>query len=307
IDGLLSSLKVPDYTIKVNNRKVLYGIAEYIDHADKFNDLTVEIDKRDKLSEEELKKNISDLGIQKEPTQMVMDSTISTMDNIFQNDMELNHENLISENQKAIDNLSQKFDNRSETGKKGLAEMQELLRLTEGYADINGFVEFDPGLARGLDYYTGTIFEVVVRDFPSSICGGGRYDYLTGVFGLKDVSGVGISFGADRIYDLLQEKGLFPDDIDISTKVLFVNFGEEAQDKSLELINELRKNDISAEIYPEAVKMKKQMKYANFKGVEYVAILGDDEFNNKEITLKNMASGEQERVKWDVLVDRIKS
>jgi histidyl-tRNA synthetase len=181
----------------------------------------------------------------------------------------------------------------SEIGLKGVAEMQEIIDYLQMF-DLQNEVELDLTLARGLNYYTGTIFEVKANDVQiGSICGGGRYDDLTGIFGLKDVSGVGISFGADRIFDVLNELDLYPKHQSENTKVFFVNFGKAEEIFCLPILAKLRKAGVNAEIYPEATKMKKQMKFANDKAIPFVVIIGEDEMQKGELVLKNMESGEQ--------------
>jgi len=182
----------------------------------------------------------------------------------------------------------------SEIGQKGLDELGFMLDASKALGVDNAVPDFT--LARGLDYYTGAIFEVTHNDFNSSICGGGRYDDLTGVFGLKDMSGVGISFGADRIYDLMLDKGLFPAHTADSTQLLFVNFGDTEAAHCLGLLREIRKAGINAELYPDSAKMKKQMKYANDKNIAFVAMVGDNEMSSNTIKLKNMETGEQNSV-----------
>jgi histidyl-tRNA synthetase len=188
----------------------------------------------------------------------------------------------------------------SEIGKKGIEEVETLFSLTSNF-------ELDITLARGLNYYTGTIIEVKAKDVQmGSICGGGRYDDLTGIFGLPNVSGVGISFGADRIYDVLEEKNLFPDFSNVSTKIMFVNFGNEEAKYCLKLLKQLRDDGINGELYPDAAKMKKQMSYADAKKIPFVALIGSEEMKTGEITIKNMSSGEQSKVTVDELLHILK-
>jgi histidyl-tRNA synthetase len=199
--------------------------------------------------------------------------------------------------------LTSMFEN-SEIGKKGIEELRFIIETSRELGIEN--IEFDITLARGLNYYTGVIFEVQHKDFPSSICGGGRYDDLTGIFGLKDMSGVGVSFGADRIYDLLDAKGLFPDNASRTKDVLFVNFGDSEAKHCLILIKALREEGIRCELYPDASKMKKQMKYANDNNVNYVAMVGSQEIDSGEIAVKDMVSGGQERVTIHQFIEKIK-
>ena len=176
-----------------------------------------------------------------------------------------------------------------------LAEIREVFDILEGF-DLSSNLDFDLTLARGLNYYTGAIFEVLANDVQiGSICGGGRYDDLTGIFGLPDVSGVGISFGAERIYDVLKETNLFPSGTDETTQVMFVNFGEKEQAHCLKLTDKLRKSGINAEIFPDAVKLKKQMTYANNKNIPFVVLIGENEMKENTLTVKDMLAGKQDR------------
>ncbi len=192
----------------------------------------------------------------------------------------------------------------SEIGKKGIVELEYILDGLEKVNTSPSNVEVDITLARGLNYYTGAIFEVVCNDFPSSICGGGRYDDLTGIFGLKDVSGVGVSFGADRIYDVMVDQALFPEEIEKSLDVLFINFGEQEAIYCLGLISKLRANGISTELYPDAAKMKKQMKYANERGVNKVVIVGSKEMEAGMMSVKDMETGEQTDQSLETLIQQ---
>ena len=265
-------------TLKMNNRKILYGIAEVMGHADKMIDITVAIDKLEKIGLDNVKAELAERGIEAEAIerlQPILELSGTTAEKL------------------AI--LREVLAN-SPTGLMGVDEMQTIFDCvaTMGYTLD---VELDLSLARGLNYYTGAIFEVKAKDFAiGSICGGGRYDNLTGIFGLNDVSGVGISFGADRIYDVMVGLDLFPAEIGCSTKVLFTNLGEAEAMAALKCVNSLRGAGISAEIYPDAAKMKKQMEYANRRAIPYVAIIGSNELEQGVVTLKNMTSGEQTTV-----------
>jgi len=271
-------------SIKINNRKILKGLANYIQNPDKFTDLTVAIDKLDKIGHEKVKEELKDRGID--------DQAVEKLDAFLQ---------LEGTNQEKVEYLDQWLSD--EEGKKGIQEIQEILDYT-GALELNNEVEFDPKLARGLDYYTGTIFEVKALDIEmGSICGGGRYDDLTGVFGLNDVSGVGISFGAERIYDVMEKLDLFPSRMLPAAKIMFVNFGKEEAKHALRILRELHKAGIKSEIYPDAVKMKKQMTYANNRGVEYVGLMGEDEIQRQVITVKNMTTGEQKEMTINELKD----
>ena len=275
IDEVFRRLRVR-VCIKINNRKILSGIAEVIGETDKITDITVAIDKFEKIglekvNEELLSKGISETAIEKLQPIILLKGT--------------NTEKLTS---------LRKILAASETGLKGIDELEYIFGYIEKL-NISSKVELDLTLARGLNYYTGAIFEVKALDVEiGSITGGGRYDNLTGVFGLPNVSGVGISFGADRIYDVLNQLELYPENTAAATRVLFVNFGEAETGYCLPLLKELRNKGISAEIYPEAAKLKKQMSYADAKHIPFVAIAGENEINAGKITVKNMITGEQE-------------
>ena len=275
-------------TLKMNNRKILYGIAEIMGHADKMIDITVAIDKLEKIGLDNVKAELSERGIEDEAIaklQPILELSGSTNDKI--NKLEA----ILAE---------------SPTGLLGIGEMRTIF----GYVAKLGIdlpIELDLSLARGLNYYTGAIFEVKANDFAiGSICGGGRYDNLTGIFGMPDVSGVGISFGADRIYDVMVGLNLFPEDVDFATKVLFVNLGADEEAASLKALESVRDAGISAEIYPEAGKMKKQMEYANRRNIPYVAIIGSNELAEGKITLKDMRNGSQTSVAADSIAEHIK-
>lgn len=272
-------------TLKMNNRKILYGIAEAIGHADKMVDITVAIDKLEKIGLENVKAELLDRGIDQ--------AAIEKLQPILE---------LAGSNTEKLDRLAEVIGG-SETGVLGIEEMRTIF----GYLEKLGIdlkVELDLSLARGLNYYTGAIFEVKADDYQiGSICGGGRYDDLTGIFGLPNTSGVGISFGADRIYDVLTGLDLFPEEVSCSTQVLFLNFGAEEELVSLQLLKQLRNNGVAAEIYPEPAKMKKQMEYANRRAIPQVVILGSEELAAREATVKNMRSGEQCKVAFDALKD----
>jgi histidyl-tRNA synthetase len=275
-DAVLTKLNLPGFTIKINNRKLLTGIAEVSGEVDRIVDITVAIDKLDKIGEEGVLEELKSKGIS--------ESAIERIKPLFQ---------LNGTNQEKL-NLMRTFLNTSEIGLKGIEELEFVLNSIQKIGLERGEVEFDVTLARGLNYYTGAIFEVKAHDVKmGSICGGGRYDDLTGLFGLKGLSGVGISFGADRIYDVLNELDLFPKEVNAGLTVLFVNFGAKEVEKCLELAHDLRKKGIDCEIYPSASKLQKQMKYANDRGVKFTVLLGENELKNEIIVLKNMDSGEQ--------------
>ena len=272
-------------TLKMNNRKILYGIAETIGHADKMIEITVAIDKLEKIGLENVRAELLERGLD--------EAAFDRLRPILE---------LEGDNERKLDLLAGAIG-ASETGMKGVEEMRTIL----GYVTRLGIdlpVELDLSLARGLNYYTGAIFEVKALDYAiGSICGGGRYDDLTGIFGLPNTSGVGISFGADRIYDVMTGLELFPDEVNRTTQVLFVNLGTEEEFVSLELLARLRDRGLSAEIYPEAGKMKKQMEYANRRGIPYVVIIGSEEMAQGAATVKDMRQGRQETVAFDLLAD----
>lgn len=274
--------------IKINNRKVLSGIAEVIGAPDKIVDITVAIDKIDKIGLENVNAELLEKGL----SQDAVDALQPLL-------------TLSGSNKEKLATLSTLLAS-SEVGMKGVEELRYVLTNSEAQQP-KGVVELDVSLARGLNYYTGTIIEVKAKDVViGSITGGGRYDNLTGVFGMPGTSGVGISFGADRIYDVLNTLELYPKDTLASTKVLFVNFGEKEGAQSLQYVMKLRANGIPAEIYPDSTKMKKQMSYANDKNVAYVAMVGETEMANGTIALKCMETGEQENLTIDEVISKLK-
>ena len=286
IDYVMEQLGI-NVTIKVNNRKILAGIASLLNAEDKLVDITVAIDKIDKVGLENVNKELLEKGLSEE--------AVARLEPLL---------TLSGSNEEKLARLSVLLDGQDE-GMKGIEELREVL---DGIAalDPKATVELDVSLARGLNYYTGTIIEVKANDVEiGSITGGGRYDNLTGVFGMPGLSGVGISFGADRIYDVLNQLDLYPAEISASVKVLFINFGEAEARGAEKIIAKLRRAGISAQLYPDAAKMKKQMAYANAEGVPYVALIGDKELADGTVTLKNMASGEQTVVTPDELVARL--
>lgn len=283
IDAIFTDLNVNVVT-KLNNRKILSGIAEIIGQADKIIDITVAMDKLDKIGLDNVNQELLNKGLPQDAIDQLQPIIL-----------------LSGSNSEKLESL-RKVLSASEIGLKGIAEMQEIMDYLQMF-DLQNEVELDLTLARGLNYYTGTIFEVKANDVQiGSICGGGRYDDLTGIFGLKDVSGVGISFGADRIYDVLNELELYPKHQTQNTKVFFVNFGKAEEAYCLPILAKLRKAGVNAEIYPEAAKMKKQMKYANGKTIPFVAIIGEDEMQKGELTLKNMENGEQKSITTEELL-----
>ena len=275
-------------TLKMNNRKILFGIAESIGHADKMIDITVAIDKLDKIGLDNVKNELRERGID--------DEAINKLQPILE---------LSGTNEEKLEKLGQVIG-ASETGMLGIEEMRTIFNNVERLG-INLTPELDLSLARGLNYYTGAIFEVKANDFQiGSISGGGRYDDLTGIFGMPGMSGVGISFGADRIYDVMLGLNLFPEELACSTKVFFINLGEAEAEASMRIMSTLRNNGIAAEIYPEASKMKKQMEYANRRGIPYVVIIGSEELNEGIATIKDMRTGEQLKVSFDEVAAHIK-
>jgi histidyl-tRNA synthetase len=276
-DEGLTSLGLPDFTIAINNRKILSGIAEICGEQERIIDITVAIDKLDKIGEEGVVNELLGKGFE--------ESTLEIIKPLF---------HLNGSNDEVLAKLKTLLAN-SEIGLKGIEELEFVLAKTKRLGLRRAKLEVDVTLARGLNYYTGAIFEVKANGVKmGSICGGGRYDDLTGLFGLKNMSGVGISFGADRIYDVMNELELFPADVEEGVKILFVNFGEKEADFCLDVIRDLRNENIASEIYPSSVKLQKQMKYANDKNIPFVALVGAEEVKIKKILLKNMNSGEQE-------------
>lgn len=273
--------------IKINNRKILSGIAEVINEADKIVDITVAIDKLDKIGLENVNAELEEKGVSHE--------AIEKLQPIIQ---------LSGSNDEKMMTLKTILAG-SETGMKGIEEC-EFIFHTLAQMNLNNQVEFDLTLARGLNYYTGAIFEVKALDVEiGSITGGGRYDNLTGVFGMPGVSGVGISFGADRIFDVLNQLDLYPEEAVTRTRLLFTNFGEKEMTYTLPILLKVRQAGIAAEIYPDSVKMKKQMSYANSKNIPFVAIIGENEINESKLTLKNMVTGEQRMLSDDELVEAV--
>ena len=287
IDTVFRNLKIRT-CIKLNNRKVLSGIAEVIGEADKLIDITVAIDKIDKIGIDKVNEELSQKGLN--------DEAISRLRPLLE---------LSGSNSEKLQTLSELLAS-SEIGLKGIEELKEVL---DGIDTLGHEcdVELDVSLARGLNYYTGTIIEVKALDVEiGSITGGGRYDNLTGVFGMSGLSGVGISFGADRIYDVLNQLNLYPEEISNTVKVIFVNFGQAEAVQSAKYIAQLRQQGISAELYPDSTKMKKQMNYANDNKIPFVAIIGETELQDGTIAVKNMNSGEQKTTSINELIDALK-
>ncbi len=287
VDAVFNKLNI-DVIIKINNRKILSAIAEIIGEPDKIIDITVSIDKIDKIGVDAVygelrQKNISEEAIYK--LQPII--------------------NLKGSSEQKIAILKEVLQ-PSAFGLKGIEEIESIFEYLKN-VKIKAAIDLDLTLARGLNYYTGAIFEVKAKGLSmGSIAGGGRYDDLTGIFGLKNISGVGISFGADRIYDVLNEQNLFPKDSFTTTQILFVNFGLMEEKYCISIVDNIRKEGINAELYPSAAKLKKQMDYANLNHIPFVAIIGSEEMNSQKITLKNMFSGEQNKMSFPDLIKYLK-
>ncbi len=286
IDEVFRRLGI-NITIKLNNRKVLAGIAELIGEPDKLIDITVAIDKIDKIGIDNVNSELRERGLS--------DEAVNRLQPILQ----------ISGTVKERLETLRKLLEENPTGTKGVEELTTVINGVEAIG-LDAELDLDVSLARGLNYYTGTIIEVKARDVAiGSITGGGRYDNLTGIFGMPGISGVGISFGADRIYDVLNTLNLYPDETQTGTRIMFVNFGHSESIASLKMIKALRSAGISAEIYPEPAKMKKQMGYADALHIPFVAIIGENEMKNGTVTLKDMTTGEQQQLTVDSLIEAI--
>ena len=289
-DAVFSALKLEGVTIKINNRKILSGIAEVIGAHDKLIDFTVALDKLDKIGEEKVKEEMIAKGIS--PSGIEKLQPLFSISGSFENQ---------------IQSLKEILSSSSE-GLKGIEELEFISAAIKELSLQAATLQLDVTLARGLNYYTGAILEVSAPEAVSmgSIGGGGRYDNLTGIFGLKDVSGVGISFGLDRIYLVLEALGLFPETVTKSVEVLFINFGDAEALYSLKAIKQLRLHEINVELYPDAAKMKKQMNYANKRNIPFVVLVGEEELKSQIYTLKNMNSGEQQKLTLSELISTMK-
>jgi histidyl-tRNA synthetase len=288
-DEVLSNLNLPGFSIVINNRKILAGIAEATGVADKFMGLTVVLDKWDKIGEDAVQKELSEMGIP--------DETFQTFKSL----------NALSDFNDKMNFLKSVLGN-SETGLKGIEEMTFVWNEVEKAGLNKGELVFDVSLARGLNYYTGAIFEVKAIGIQmGSICGGGRYDDLTGIFGYKGVSGVGISFGADRIFEVLSELNLFPESATSGTKVLLVQFGGETTSAAFQLLKQIRNAGISCEMYPEEAKLKKQFKYADDNKIPFVVVVGEDEVKSGLWQMRNMTTGDQQALTTDQLIGSLSS
>lgn len=288
-DAVFFNLGLKGITIKINNRKILSGIAEVIGAEEKLIDFTVALDKLDKIGEDGVKKEMLEKGISQ--------SAIQKLRPLF---------SFKGSNEEKLQSLSALLQT-SETGKKGIEEVEFVIENAQKLGLQVAHLELDVTLARGLDYYTGAIFEVSAPEGVQmgSIGGGGRYDDLTGVFGLKGVSGVGISFGLDRIYLVLEELGLFPKTVEENTKVLFINFGDSESLYAMQAISKLRTKGIPSELYPDAAKMGKQMTYADKRNIPFVVLTGESEMSSNSYTIKNMRTGEQESVNMQTLIEMV--
>jgi histidyl-tRNA synthetase len=287
IEKVFSALGIK-VIIRINNRKILSGIAEIVGEADKLSDITITIDKMEKIglenvNEELMSKGISEQAIKKLQPIILLTGSRTEKFSILEQELK-----------------------QSSIGVKGLEEINTIFSYLSDL-DLSSVVEFDLTLARGLNYYTGAIIEVKAKDVTiGSLCGGGRYDDLTGIFGLPDVSGVGISFGADRIYDVMEELHLFPEETRSTTQVMFINFGRNEESHCLPILDDVRKAGINAEIYPESGKLKKQMAYADKKNIPFVVLIGADEISNKTAIIKDMKKGEQVSLSIDDLIKALK-
>jgi histidyl-tRNA synthetase len=288
IDAIFTALKM-EVVIKINNRKVLSGIADFIKVPELLTDITTAIDKLDKIGIEKVVEELKERGLSDEMIEQVLP--------IIQ---------LTGTNSERLANLESLIGSSAE-GKAGINELKTIMDYL-GNVELNSEVEIDQSLARGLNYYTGAIIEVKAKNVAiGSVCGGGRYDNLTGIFGLPDVSGVGVSFGADRIYDVLNELNLFPEQVLHSSEALLVNFGEKEGKFALKILQLLQENGIKAELFPDDAKLKKQMRYADQKGIRFVILIGEEEIKTSRYTLKDMKTGEQSKVLLSEIIRLIKT
>jgi histidyl-tRNA synthetase len=287
-DEALSNLGLKDFTIKINNRKILSGIAELIDKSDNIIDLTVAIDKLDKIGFDGVVKELLERGFTEADIEKIKPVIL-----------------LQGSNEQKLQSLRSALST-STTGLKGCEEIETVFNYLRSCKIQRATIELDITLARGLNYYTGAIFEVKTNEVAmGSIGGGGRYDDLTGMFGLKDLTGAGISFGADRIYDVMEELNLFPEATNQSTQVLICCFDKDGEQYALPLLQQLRSQNINTELYPAGAKIKKQMDYANNKQIPYVILIGSDEMQSGLLSFKNMQSGEQEKLNADAIISKL--
>ncbi len=286
-DEVLTRLGLKAFTIKMNNRKILAGLAEVAGHSDRLKDIAISLDKLDKVGKEQVILEWQSRGIDQEAIEKL--SAIFAM-----------------KEKKSTEGLRALLAH-SEIGLIGMDELDQVMAHAKALGLQNAKLEFDITLARGLDYYTGAIFEVVSDEVAiGSICGGGRYDDLTGIFGMPDMPGVGISFGADRIYDVLDQLQRWPADMMPVPDIIFMNFGEKEAFRCMQVMKEMRKMGYAAELYPSPVKMKKQLKYADDRGIRYVGLIGGEELSSGKITLKDMQEGSQESLELDGFKERMK-
>ena len=292
LDNVFTKLELP-VEIRINNRKLLTALAAYVGDADKLIPLTIAIDKLDKMPLDKVLADLDGQGFSAEAQ-----TKLKTVLEVARD---------ITDSEALMDKMQKLFAGNAD-GEKGLEELRYVFSKVKLLGLETAKIKFDMSLARGLNYYTGAIFEVIPRtdEQVGSISGGGRYDDLTGVFGMPGMSGVGISFGADRIYDLLEARDGFPKDKTTGTELLFVNFGEAEADYCHNLLGSIRKAGIRAELYPDAAKIKKQMKYANDKHIKFVAMAGENEILSNSVTLKNMESGEQELIEAKELITKLR-
>lgn len=289
VHEVFRNLGVTDFTLKINNRKILAGIAEVIGVPGQEGTLSVAIDKLDKIGKEKVLDELRERGFS--------DNSITNLEPMF---------NLAGQSMLQIMSQLRVWLDSSKTAIQGVSELEQTIQLAEQYGLVDSQVELDPTLARGLSYYTGAIFEVKANGVSiGSVSGGGRYDNLTGAFGMPGLSGVGISFGVDRIYDVMDELNLFPASAGQGTQVLVVPFDTEARSVALPLLNRLRSAGLSAETYPDLAKIKKMLDYANAKAIPYVVLIGSEEVQTGMLTLKNMVTGEQQKLDADTIVTRI--
>ncbi|MFM8913367.1 MAG: histidine--tRNA ligase [Flammeovirgaceae bacterium] len=288
ITEVFSQLNIQDYTVKINHRGILSGLAEICGAKENETSLFVAIDKLDKIGEEKVKEELRTRGFQEE--------SLNTLFHIL---------NYKGDTHQKIEFLRSKFSS-SESGMKGLSDFQQVLALLNGYRYNTQHLEFDVSLARGLSYYTGCIFEVKINNVAiGSVSGGGRYDNLTGSFGMEGVSGIGISFGVDRLYDAMEELKLFPSEAMVSSAVMIAHFDSETMRYGLQVAAQLRAKGIATELYPDISKIKKQMEYANKKLIPYVIVIGADEMKDGLLTLKRMQSGEQAKKGIDDIITEL--
>jgi len=288
IDEILTKFGIKDFTIKINHRKILNGIVEIIGEKGLESEICVAIDKLNKIGEEGVKKELADKGLS--------ESAVLKLMAILK---------IKGSNQEQLNKLKSKLK-ESISSTKGLQEIQQVFEYISNLCHSHSHYLFDISLARGLAYYTGTIFEAVVNNVSiGSVCGGGRYDDLTGSFGLPNVSGIGFSFGVDRLYVVLEELKLFPEGRLTTTAVMITNFDEESEKYSLNVLTKLRSAGINSEIYPQQAKLKKQMDYANKKSIPYVILIGSEEIKTGKLTLRDMNSGEQEQLKPEEIIGKL--